>query len=128
MKSVSIKKSTLLEKIKANREGHEKIYKEALAGYLVAARQKLKSLLAKIEEGKVLNAYVGLTPPSVHLKEYDRAIEMLELSEDEVVELDARTFAQLVQDDWDWKHSFLSTNSSYSGAAAAALHSEEEGL
>jgi len=38
---------------------------------------------------------------------------MLELSVEDVIEIDDTTFNQLVLDDWNWKDNFISSNSLY---------------
>ena len=44
---------------------------------------------------------------------YTRAIRMLELSIDDVVELDETTFNQLVLDEWTWKNQFTTSSTFY---------------
>ena len=64
--------------------------------------------LSKFKHIKVLPA-----APHSYENSYDKSIRMLELSIDEVIEIDARTFNELVLDDWTWKQTFSTTNSSY---------------
>ena len=55
----------------------------------------------------------ALAPPRHHLDAYERAIRMAEMSQDEVVELDAGSFDRLVMDNWEWKQQFASTTAAY---------------
>jgi hypothetical protein len=53
-----------------------------------------------------------------YLDEYDRTIQMLLMSVDERITLEAHEFTQLVLDKWGWKAQFDSartSNSSYLG-------------
>lgn len=47
-----------------------------------------------------------LTTPEDHTKDYDRAIQMVEWSIEDTIELDTRQFQQLVMDEWEWKERF----------------------
>ena len=44
---------------------------------------------------------------------YTRAIRMLELSIEEVIEVEEDIFNQLVLDEWQWKHAFTATGALY---------------
>jgi hypothetical protein len=51
--------------------------------------------------------------PTSYADSYTRAIRMLELSVEEVIEIDATTFNQLVLDEWQWKQQFTTMSSTY---------------
>jgi len=52
-----------------------------------------------------------LPAPKHYEKEYNRAIRMLELEVEKEIELEEAIFNQLVMDEWQWKDSFIGTNS-----------------
>lgn len=115
-RKVSIKKGPLLEKIKENRIDHEKIYKEAMAGY---QRECVKFLIKKLADAQAgeVSMRCDLVRPFNNLKEYDRIISMLEWCEDELIELTQHEFSQYVLDQWEWQERFLTSNSVYSARA-----------
>jgi len=57
---------------------------------------------------------------------YDTAIQMLEWSKDDTIEMASSEFRKLVEDEWDWTDAFLLSNSAYS--AAASLTASNKGL
>jgi hypothetical protein len=44
---------------------------------------------------------------------YKRAIRMLELSVDDIIEVEEDVFNQLVLDEWSWKRSFTANSTMY---------------
>src|SRR5262249_5206495 len=121
METMKFDKSKLLEILKENRTAHRKIFEEACEGFKAKAISLLEEKLAMAKNGSRLAVYVSLPQPVDQTKEYDRAIRMLELTTEDIVSLDESDFAQYVMDDWAWKQQFLTSNSSYSGTAAAML-------
>ena len=51
--------------------------------------------------------------PVSYADSYTRAIRMLELSVDDVIELEQDVFNQLVLDEWNWKRNFILSNATY---------------
>ncbi len=123
MRNVKDKKAEVLEILRNNREHHRKIFLEALEGYKNQAVELLEKHIKAIKAGRVARVRVQIPEPEDYTREYDRAIKMLEMSVDDIVELDEDTFAQFVMDDWDWKRQFLKSNAPYSASAEAAAQS-----
>lgn len=111
-KSMKYRKGDLLEVLKENREKHKAEYDRALVQYNKELIQDLKNKLQDAKVGKEVS-HIGLLKPEEHLVDYDRAIRMFTLTSEEHVELDQRTFCQLVMDDWDWKRSFAANTIAY---------------
>ncbi len=126
MRPVRVKKDMLLVTLRQNRDAHHGIFAEALEGYRAKALEVFNAEVDKIKAGKPFRSQVYLTLPVDHTADYDAAIGMLELSEDDVVELDEQGYRQLVKDEWEWKHQFLASNSAYSMTASRLAESEEE--
>lgn len=123
--SVPLLVDELLEKVKANRAKHNAIFREALDGYKERALELLQDHINRIEAGKVEKVQVILPQPVDHTKDYDRVIGLLEMTKragTEKLDLNQREFAQYVQDEWDWKDEFISTNVMY----AASLQNERD--
>lgn len=102
MYNVKVSRVSLLQKIKANRENHRKVFEEALEGYREQAIEELDKMLAEARAGKQIRREVGLIQPMDKTEDYDRVIAMLEMSVDETIDLDAQSFAQYVLDQWSW--------------------------
>ena len=59
-----------------------------------------------------------LQEPQDQTADYDRAIRMMEMSEDEIIEISELDFECYVLDNWAWKKNFLISNMGYSATAA----------
>lgn len=121
MNEIKVKKSELLDVLKTNREAHRKIFLEAADGYRTAAIAELDAMLAEAKAGKKIRRSVALVEPQDQTSDYDRVIRMLEMSQDDIIELEEHDFMQYVLDDWQWKRQFLHSNSVYSATALAAI-------
>lgn len=93
----------LIEILKANRDGHVANYETAKKLY----RQKYGQALQDRLDGKVkFDSRIDLARPQNYQEDYDRAIEMLEMSEDESILLDTNQFQQYVKDEWNWTRNY----------------------
>lgn len=119
MEKIRLQKADLLAAIQENREGHRAIYEQALEGYKDQVREELEDYLRKIDKDMILQVRIALPMPEEHLKDYDRIIRAIEMSIDEVIELNEYEFAQYVMDDWGWKNSFEASNTGYAAKAAS---------
>lgn len=121
MQSVKVRKDTLLTTVQQNRDEHIAAYNIAIAGYWVKLLEVYDGLRTRIIEKKLdgdkvykeLCARHSMPKPESHKTEYDRAIEMLELHQEDLVALTAQEFDQYVKDDWGWKKDFMATASNY---------------
>lgn len=116
MRSVKINKYELLNIVRENKDKHVKDYEEAVNDYKAAAIKLAAShveLAATGELDKIAQIKAMPAKPSSYEKEYDRAIRMLELSVEDVIELEEEIFNQLVLDEWTWKHQFALSASMY---------------
>jgi hypothetical protein len=120
MRSLKFDKLFVSTRLKENRASHELVYKEAVEGYQKKAIEFLKNKLEEIQKTPTVNIYASLHVPSNHLKEYDRAILMVDQSLDLVVELSEEDYSKYIQDNWSWTREFYDSNSSYSSTAAAS--------
>lgn len=113
MDSVRVNKADLLAKVKQNRNSHHDLFIKAQEGFRQRAIEELDEMLSLARKDQEVRLYVGLTAPQDHTVEYDRAIEMLEMSQDDIVEIDQTTFAQLVRNEWAWFAQTTATNTMY---------------
>jgi len=120
MHAIKMKREELLSIVRQNKEKHITEYIESVEDYkklvLQIAQGNLK--LAKTED---LDAFKKMKPtpsaPVSYEDSYKRAIRMLELSVDDVIEVEEDVFNQLVLDEWSWKRSFTAATMSYKAGA-----------
>ena len=121
MENVKVNKSEALDILRLNRSTHRTIFLEAVEGYKAQALKLLEDCLSSFRAGKFQPLDIRLPLPQDQTKDYDRAIRMLEMSVDDVIELDEHSFTCYIMDDWNWKRQFLAGNSSYSVTATSML-------
>ncbi len=116
MKSVKLDRNELLRIVSENAVKHQKEYTEAVEDYKAAMLKIAQDNLKIVKTGELEKlSKVKLYPsaPSSYIITYRRAIRMLELSIEEVVELEEDVFNQLVLDEWHWKHQFSVASAMY---------------
>lgn len=121
MRPITVDKGPLIATLRANREAHRAIFEEALVGYRKVCLKQLNARIREVKAGQRTPIQFFIDAPSDHTHDYDVAIAMLEMDVMDQVELDQQSFLSFVQDDWGWKHSFLTSNSMYSASAAVLL-------
>ncbi len=121
--TMNFKVAEVLNTLRKNRAEHAKIVEEAVRGYREKFRAELVGKLHDLDSDRLPDTHSKLSKPQSYLTEYDSAIQMLEMTTDETLELDQSAFQCYVQNKWSWMSGFLSTNSLYSGSAAAAVGS-----
>lgn len=115
MRIVNLEKSKLLEIVQENKVKHIQEFNEAVEDYKKLVLKISKENLKKCKTEDVLTTLFKIypTPPRSYEKEYDKAIRMLELSVDDIIEIEENIFNQLVLDEWGLKQSFVTSNSLY---------------
>ena len=120
MNAIKMNRFELLNIVISNCEKHKADYVEAVADYKTLVKDicafNLKiSKTESLEEFKKLKTVPA--SPVNYEPSYKRAIRMLELSVDEIIEVEEDVFNQLVLDEWDWKRNFVATASLYKSGA-----------
>lgn len=128
MESVQINRTQLLGIVQENMTKHVAEYLEAVEDHKTLCTKianeniKLaKSNLKKVEAGELdkIESYKALPQkPSSYESDYKRAIRMLELSVDTVIDVSEEDFNQLVLDEWTWKRAFIMSNTTYKAGIA----------
>ena len=123
MKPARIPWETLLEIVKANRDKHIETYRAAYCGWLEQVHAALmeKTLefddaihrLDSVLSGEILRSPTFDSPPRNHVKEYERFIRMVELTDEAHIELEEHEFSQYVDDEWHWKQDFVLSATKY---------------
>jgi hypothetical protein len=113
MREVNVKRTELLDKVKANREAHRGLFLKAQEGFKKAVLEALEKSLADARSGKKFNNFWSMPEPIDQTADYDRAIAMLEMSVDDIIVLTSQEFDCYVMDNWTWKQNVILRNSSY---------------
>lgn len=116
MHSVKIDKTELLKIVRENKTKHVAEYEEAVADYKAGVVKLAKENLKLANSGdlsKITKIKAAPQGPVSYEDNYTRAIRMLELSVDSVIELEEDVFNQLVLDEWAWKRAFTAMSASY---------------
>ncbi len=109
------KTAVILDKLIKNRETHKSEYAAAMLAHTHQFLELLQKMVLKVSSGADFESKVSLRRPVSYEAKYDKAIMMLELCADEVIELDGETFAQYVMDEWSWSQDFASNTKTYLG-------------
>lgn len=116
MRDVKLNKAELLQIVRDNKEKHIKEYLEAVEDYKAAAVKVAQENLALAQSGDIdqIAKIKGMPQKPVSYEDaYTRAIRMLELSVEDVIEIEEHVFNQLVLDEWQWKNAFVASASLY---------------
>jgi hypothetical protein len=114
--AIKVKKSELLTRLRPARITHCAIRGYCAVGYRQKLIEALEARIAEVRSGKTPNLAFNLPLPVDQTKAYDRAIGMLELSVDDVIELEEHDYQQYVLDEWAWSASASASNSFYTSA------------
>jgi len=116
MRDVKINRDELLDIVRANKEKHIADYKESVIDFTKGVLKIAQENLRLAQTGNVDEIAKIRTAPQIPVSfadSYTRAVRMLELSVDDVIEVDATTFNQLVLDEWQWKQQFTALAGTY---------------
>jgi hypothetical protein len=120
MKQVRVEKKKLLAILRENRSEHRKIFLEAQVAYRKVAIALLDEQLKLARKGRpfVLQQLTQLMPPTDRTADYDRSIQMLEMSVEEYITIDEREFQNYVQDVWGWSRDWAANSLRYVSSGA----------
>lgn len=120
MRTITVEKKKLLEILKKNRDSHRSVFEEAWNGYRAESIRVHEQNLALLKSGKKVIVAFYEQAPQDHTKDYDLVIRMLEMDTGVEVELDQQQFSNYVDDEWNWKQQWSTSNAKYSATLAAA--------
>ena len=116
MNAIKMNRLQLLEIVAANRITHVAQYIESVEDYKALALRIATAnvKLAKTGDLEEIAKMKGIpSAPTSYEDAYKRAIRMLELSIEDVIEVEEDVFNQLVLDEWAWKRSFTASTMAY---------------
>ena len=108
-------KNDLIDIIRKNMLTHKQNYEKAWEGFVKLAVETLEKNLENVRNKKKVSVYVNETIPKDMTPEYERALGMLSHHNDEYVFLNAEDYSRYVEDNWEWKQNWTSSNSKYTG-------------
>ncbi len=121
MNDVKVRRADLIARIRKNRDEHRELFLKAQDGFRARVIEELDAMLAEARDGKPVRTAVRLKQPEDHTKEYDRAIEMLDMSTEDEVMLDYQNFVQLVRNEWAWFGNVTAMNTLYASGGKLDL-------
>jgi hypothetical protein len=122
MKPITVSKVWLITKMAENRDNHREVFEAALDGYRDEATRILENKIKALAAGKNPDIRILLDRPTDHTRDYNRVIGMLEAHTGDTIELDEQTYAQYVDDDWQWKRQWAQTSNTYAGAKYSEVY------
>ena len=107
----------ILAIVRKNRAKHKMEYDATVVAYKKAMVAHTTRMSEMAMAGKDVSLRLGGAPqkPKHYLEDYDHVIQMLTLTTQKSIQLDPKTFAQLVLNDWEWSQSFYGLTASYAG-------------
>jgi hypothetical protein len=120
-RSVNVKRTELLEALKKNLELHREEYAQALIDFKTTLLTDLKTSVKKVnasEPAQLARFNIQVVFPQNHEKDFLEVIEMLEMSVDENINLDAESFRAYIKNEWSWTNGFRQLTESYKVAGA----------
>lgn len=115
-RSVNVKREELLEALKKNLEIHRAEYAQALIDFKTRLVEDLSAGLKQVKKSEPVDLEdfnIRITFPHSHEKDFLEVIEMLEMSVDENINLDAESFRAYFKNEWQWTHHFKALTESY---------------
>lgn len=117
-RTVNVKRLELLEMLKKNKELHQKEYDEALVDFKKAMIAELQKQLKLAKAEKLNELHISMYPPQNHAGDFQEVIDMMEVSVDEVINLDSESFKAFFKNEWSWSAQFKLLASTYKAALA----------
>lgn len=116
MNAIKMKRIELLDIVRANKLTHTAQFDEAVDDYKTLVLQVSTGNL-KLAKTADVNEFKKMRrapdAPVSYEDSYKRAIRMLELSVEDIIEVEEDVFNQLVLDEWSWKRGFTASSMSY---------------
>lgn len=115
--SLKFDRTKLLQIVGKNREKHAAEYAVAVVKHreklIETLERKLHFVRQSDNEITMRQQMIDLPIPESHVEDYDRVLRMLSLTTQEEITLTQAEFSQLVDDEWEWAHSFAANTRSY---------------
>lgn len=116
-RKITVDRQDLLTKLKEGLEKHKAAFQLADQQYKQAVVEWFKEGLARVEAGDFSETQFRLEfgRPQNHADDFETAISMIEMSVQDQIVLDEKTFKQWVMGKWDWAGTFEMSASAIGG-------------
>lgn len=107
-------KAKILETLRINAETHKKEFKELLEKNTEHVKTEIQKVAQSVGYPDLTQVNAALrAKPTDHSRDYERMIKILEMTTQEEIELTGSEFERYIEDEWDWKDTFLSNKMTY---------------
>lgn len=103
----------LIQRVTSERAKHRKLFEEAVDRYKEKVLVELEEFARRIKAGEQVRIISSLPVPEEHTEDFDRVLDMLQMTTDKQIELDEAQFDCYVRGRWHWMQSFASNTISY---------------
>lgn len=121
MRDLTFKKADVVKALESQLVEHKTIVQEAWEGHKKRAIEELDRALKDIAAGTRAAVLVHVRAPEDHTEEIERALEMLKMCQEDIVQLDDGEFSMFVQGQWHWVGGFIANNAMYSQTASSKV-------
>ena len=123
---VLLAKTEVLEKLRSNRDRHEETFEQAMTVWRDEVKELLEAELQYFaEKGELKNARRGYAQiqlpirPQKYSESYEKAIQMLQHHQVDMVELEDEDFVRFMMDEWEWHGEWAANAQTYSSKFSA---------
>jgi hypothetical protein len=115
MDTVTVRKQDLQEILRKNRKEHRAIFLEAQKKYRELVIKELDEQLQSARERGQFNVrkLVQIVAPEDHTRDYDVALQMLDMAVGRDISIDRADFIRYVRDEWEWSSRWAQSSSNY---------------
>lgn len=113
MNTITVDKALLREKVEVNRALHRETFIEAMGIFSERYVATVQTYLDDAKNGLRYQLVIQLPMPEDHTKDYDRVLEMIDMSVGDTMDLEEDDVASYIQDDWGWKRAWMTNTASY---------------
>lgn len=115
MNNVKVRKDELLSCLYNNLDKHQSDVEDAKRLRIDKIERFFNEQLEQIKADRNYQPKenIRFPMPQDNSSEYKKAIKMVEMNQDEIIELSETQFDKLVMDNWGWKEDLIATSSLY---------------
>lgn len=115
MKDVEVSTADVIKRLEENKTKHTEQYERAVQAYHTRIKEVADQIVADLNNGLAIDPYalVRLPVPEEHHKDYDTAIDMLNMEHRDYILISAGDFRTYMRDEWNWQGSFTANTTSY---------------
>jgi hypothetical protein len=117
MNTITVDKTQLRERVQRNRDAHKTIFIQATEAFHERYIAEVTKFLEDAKNGLRYELTIHLPRPEDHTADYDRVLEMIDMSVGDTMDLEELDVAYYIQDDWAWKRAWVGSTLNYTNGA-----------